>query len=101
MYCNEEVDRDWRTVECNLNLNYPDEGAACFDPNSDGNALCVRKCELGSQPARCERDELVSCREKKYNDGSVGGVLWWEYCPYGCTADTNGVAKCNEKPSEL
>ena len=97
LYCNEEVDGDWREVNCNLGA--PVEGAACFDRNSDGNAFCLRRCELGAVP-RCEIDNSLSiCVEKKYSDGSVGGVLWNEPCYYGCSV-TNGVAKCNEKPSE-
>ena len=95
-YCNEEIDSDWREMDCNENMDYPEGGAVCFDRNSDGKAQCVRKCEVGTQP-RCEGDyHLTSCIEKKYKDGSVGGVLFWEYCPYGCSV-TDGVVQCKEK----
>ena len=96
--CMDEIDNNWDTRSCDSMFENTTEGTACatFDGRSD----CVRKCVLGQYPATCsEKFTLTSCRKKIYKDGSEGGVIWDDYCQYGCS-DTDGIAKCNEKPSE-
>ena len=97
MYCNEELSDDWRTQDCDSMFEDPGEGTACATFN--GTSKCARICVFG-QPATCDDAyTLVSCLKKTYKDGSESGVLWYEHCMNGCAVDNNGIASCQENPS--